>query len=418
MSVFSTSVFSTSPPALARFLMPLLVVLQVAFAAPAAAQTRDFAAALASVPAGGVLSLPGGDWGTLALRGTGPLVIRSADPSDPAVFSRMLVKDVEGLRLENLSLKYDWSRDDKIRVRPFEIIESRDVTLSGLRIAGDVARAGPATDRGFPWGIGLSIQYSRDVTLENSEITAFHRGIAVRGSDGVTILDNDIHGLRMDGLNFAAVQDVRIVGNHIHDFARSMDSKDHSDMIQFWTNKTDRPNTGIVIRDNVLNSGQGGFTQSIFMRNEEVDRGRAGPEMFYRDVLIEGNVIVNAHRHGITLGASHDVTIRGNTLVHNTRSAGDDTARDLWLPRISVADTSQDVVVEGNIAAHIPDPQSGWRVTNNLVVQPHARMEPGFYGQVFADVPQGDPADPASYAPRPGGPADRPGLGAARLRAR
>lgn len=412
------SVFSRLSNAFAQLLLPVLMVLQMAFSAPAAAQPHDFAAALASVPDGGVMSLPGGDWGTLTLRESGPSVIRSTDPSNPAVFSRIFIKGVEGLRLENLSMKYDWNPEDPIRVRSFEIIESRDITLSGLHIAGDVARAGPATDRGFPWGIGLSIQYSQDVTLENSEITTFHRGLAVRGSDRVAILKNDIHGLRMDGMNFAAVKDVRIVGNHIHDFARSMDSKDHSDMIQFWTNKTDRPNTGIVIRDNVLNSGQGGFTQSIFMRNEEVDRGRAGPEMFYRNVLIEGNVIVNAHRHGITLGESSDVTIRGNTLVHNTQSAGDDSIRDLWLPRISVADSSQDVVIEGNIAAYIPDSRSGWRVTNNLEVQPYARMQSGFYDQVFMGAPQDDPADLASYTPRPGGPADRPGLGAARLRTR
>ena len=412
------SVFSRLSNGCGRLLLPALMMLQIAFAAPAAAQTRDFAAALASVPAGGVLSLPGGDWGVMSLRDSGPAVIRSADPSNPAVFSRMFIKGVEGLRLENLSLKYDWNEKDPIRVRSFEIIESRDITLSGLHIAGDIAQAGPATDRGFPWGIGLSIQYSQDVTLEKSEITTFHRGLAVRGSDRVAILENDIHGLRMDGMNFAAVKDVRIVGNHIHDFARSMDSKDHADMIQFWTNKTDRPNTGILIRDNILNSGQGGFTQSIFMRNEEVDRGRAGPEMFYRDVLIEGNVIVNAHRHGIALGASSDVTIRGNTLVHNTLSAGDDSTRDLWLPQISVAGDSQNVVVENNIAAHIPEARAGWRVTNNLEVQPYARMQAGYYGQVFEGALQGDPADLASYAPRPGGPADQPGLGAARLRTR
>lgn len=413
MILFPMSSFSIT-----QFAAGILMALSLLAAIPVAAQTRDFAAALASVPDGGVLALPGGNWGTLYMRESGPSVIRSADPSDPAVFSGMFVKDVEGLRLENLSLKYDWDREDPIWRKPFEIMQSSDIALVGLHVEGDIAREGSDNDRGFPWAFGLSIRNSQDITLEGNEITKFHRGLVVGDSDRIEVLGNDIHSLRMDGMNFAAVQDVRIVGNHVHDFDRSLDSGDHADMIQFWTSKTARPSTGIVIRDNVLNSGQGGYTQTIFMRNEEVDRKRAGSEMFYRDVLIEGNVIINAHQHGITLGESQNVVIRNNTLVQNAQSADGDAKRKVWMPRISVAGASRDVVIEGNIAASIPDPRSGWKVVNNLEVQPYARMEPGFYGLVFDGMPGGDPTDPASYIPRPGGPADRPGLGAARLRAR
>lgn len=407
-----------SSSSVARFLATILMALNLFTTIPAAAQTRDLAAALASVPNGGILELPGGDWGTLHLRGSGPSVIRSADPSDPAVFSEMFVKDVEGLRLENLLLKYDWDREDPIWKKPFQIVQSSNVILVGLHVEGDIAREGSDVDRGFPWAFGLSIQDSQDIILQGNEIFKFYRGLVLGNSDRIEVLSNNIHSIRMDGMNFAAVQDVQIVNNRIHDFNRSLASGDHADMIQFWTNKTTRPNTGIVIRDNVLNSGGGGYTQSIFMRNEEVDQKRAGSEMFYRDVLIEGNVILNAHRHGITLGESQDVVIRNNTLVQNAQSADGDAKRKVWMPQISVAGASRDVVIEGNIAASIPDPRSGWRISNNLEVQPYARMEPGFYGQVFAGIPDGDPADPVSYAPRPGGPADRPGLGAARLRAR
>lgn len=396
----------------------IALLLSIIATSPAVSQTRDFAAALASVPDGGVLSLPGGDWGTLDIRKSGPSVIRSVDPSNPAVFSRMHIKEVEGLRVENISLKYKWNREDPIWRTPFEVFQSKDVILTGLRIEGDIAREGSDADRGFPWGDGLIIRWSRNVTVENTEIFKFYRGLRVAESDEIEIRQNNIHGLRMDGMTFSAVQDVRIIGNYIHDFDRSLNSGDHADMIQFWTDKTTRPNTGIVIRDNVLNSGKGSYTQSIFMRNEEVDQKRAGREMFYRDILIEGNVILNAHLHGISLGESEDVVIRSNTLVQNAQGADGDPKQDVWLPRISVAKASQNVVIEGNIAARIPESRPGWTVDNNLEVQPYGRMEPGFYGRVFAGIPAGDPTDPASYTPLPGGPADRPGLGATRLKAR
>lgn len=383
---------------------------------PASAQSRDLAVALASVPTGGVLSLPGGDWGTLNMRKSGPSIIRSFDPSDPAVFSEIHIKDVEGLRLENLSLKYDWDSEDPIWKTPFEIFRSKNITLSGLRIEGDIAREGSDADRGYPWGGGLFVRWGQDITIENTEISNFYRGLIVAKSDRVRVINNDVHSLRMDGMTFSSVQDVKIVDNYIHDFDRSLDSGDHADMIQFWTNKTTRPNTRVVIRDNILNSGDGAYTQSIFMRNEEVDQNRAGREMFYRDILIEGNIIINAHLHGITLGESEDVVIRNNTLVQNAQSANGDLKREVWLPRISVAESSRNVVIENNIAERIPDSRPGWKVDNNLEVQPHERMKPGFYGQVFVGFPNGDPKDPASYAPRPGGPADRPGLGATLLR--
>lgn len=65
---------------------------------------------------------------------------------------------------------------------------------------------------------------------------------------------------------------------------------------------SERPSVNIVIPGNILNSGAGVWNQSIFMRNEKVDTQDPGPEMFYRDIVIEENVILNAHQHGITVG--------------------------------------------------------------------------------------------------------------------
>ena len=88
-------------------------------------------------------------------------------------------------------------------------------------------------------------------------------------------------------------------------------------MIQFWTNGTTSPSTNITISENFLDSGNGEWTQSIFMRNEAVDSQGAGTEMFYQNVLIENNVIYNAHTHGITVGEADGLIIRNNTILQN-----------------------------------------------------------------------------------------------------
>ena len=398
------------------FWFSIITGLFAALSASAQDRAGDLAAALAATPAGAVLSLPGGDWGVLRLGDTAPGTIRSEDPSDPARFSGMDLRDVHDLTLEGLTFQYTWSPEDPLHVSPFSIQNSRDIRLRDLEIAGDVARSGAATDRGYPWGIGLSIRGGSDIVLEDSRIHAFHRGVSFRETDRTIVRRNDLYGLRSDGMNFIAPQDLLVESNRIHDFDRSVDSSDHADMIQFWTNKTDRPGTDIVIRGNLLNVGDGAFTQSIFMRNEEVDSGRAGREMFYRNVTIEENLIINAHLHGITVGEVDGLRIRSNTLVQNPAAAGGDPTKEQWRPIIRVSKASRDVVVQGNIAAGFPEPRQGWRIDSNVIAQPFERMSEGYYDQIFAGHPTQNPTDPARYAPLSGGPADRPGIGVGWLR--
>ena len=184
-------------------------------------------------------------------------------------------------------------------------------------------------------------------------------------------------------------------------------------MIQFWTNGTDAPSTDIMIRGNLLASGRGTWTQSIFMRNEEVDTGRAGMEMFYRNILIEENVIANAHLHGITVGETEGLVIRQNTVLRNALSEGEDDNPPLWTPMIRVVEEARNVYITGNIVAKIAgyEGQTDWQVSDNLFVQDRTRMEAGFYDKVFT----GSPVDPATLRYRAGGPADGTGIGAALL---
>ncbi|KMK63847.1 Right handed beta helix region [Puniceibacterium sp. IMCC21224] len=371
-------------------------------------------------PAGGrQIVLSGGDYGTLVLKdltatAETPLVLRSADPGKPARFSGLILRNLQNVVLEGLVLDYTFQAEDPLWQAPFRVELSHGVTLRELLIDGDRAWGRRPEDEGFPTGIGLAIRGSEGVTVENSEIRGFHRGLTVNKSAHVTLRGNDLHDLRMDGMNFSQVQNLLVEGNQIHDFARSLSSGDHADMIQFWTTRTTEPSRDIAIRGNLLNSGQGWFTQSIFMRNEKVDLGEAGKELYYRDVLIEDNVIINAHLHGISVGETDGLTIRNNTVVRNAASAGAENNPKLWTPRITVAQASHDVEISHNVTSAIvgPEGQPDWRVEQNILVQDRARMEPGFYGTVFLPAALRAPDRPGSFAARPGGPLDGSGIGA------
>lgn len=401
-------------------LMSFLAILALCFAmltGVAHAQTQRVTTlealekALRSADAGSVIELAPGTYNVLSLRryGVGGRVtLRSADVQKPARFSGMKLREVKGLTLENVVFKYDFQPGDKTSLRPFQILNSSEITIRGALFEGDLSKEGGVTQNGFPTAFALGVRDSSQITLQNNAVHTFFRGFVFSKTSDIVVEGNDIHTIRVDGMNFAEVQNVRIQANHIHNFARSVKSKDHADMIQFWTRNTKKPSSNIIIRDNILNSGSGAYTQSIFMRNDQVDRGLAGSEMFYQDVTIENNLIINAHLHGITVGESKDLKIRNNTVVRNVRSQGNGGSDSLWTPQIRVAEAGRNVEISHNVTHRIHGvaSQSDWSVDANYFVQDQARMQPGFYGQVFGVKVLRDPTRVSSFVPKPGGPID------------
>lgn len=383
---------------------------------------EELAAALERPEPDLVLRLAPGEYGALVLRDIGgaegkPVVIRSADPADPAEFSSFVLRDTRYLVLEDLRFDYSFSAENPMNFRPFTVIGGGDLVLRGNVFDGDLATGVSAEEDGTPTGFGLSLRDVRGAVIEENEITGFLRGLTVGASSDLQIRGNDLHGLRSDGMNFAGVERVVIEENRIRDFNRAPQLRDHADMIQFWTAGTDKPSSDITIRNNVLNSGSGLFTQSIFMRNELVDGGKAGREMFYRDITIEGNVIINAHLHGISLGEVDGLKILNNSVLRNARSEGREDNPGLWTPQIRVAPTSANVAIERNVAARVAGyaNQPDWIVGSNLEIQDRFPGRAGFYDQVFVAGRTGDPSDLASFAPVAGGPLDGTGIGAPRL---
>lgn len=378
--------------------------------------------AIAGAPGGTVLQLAAGNYGRLDLNGLimpadQPLVLRG-DAAGGSVITGMMLRDVQNIVLENILFDYTFSPDDSPRLRVFQVSDSSGVTIRNSVFDGDVAQGVSAVSDGFGTAFGLDLRGSRGVTVEYNEIRGFYRGLKANRCRDLIIRGNDVHDIRMDGMNFAQIDGGLIEGNYIHDFNRSLNSRDHSDMIQFWTEDTTAPSRDIVIRDNVLSSGGGWYTQSIFMRNERVDKGNAGPEMYYQNITIANNVIINAHLHGISIGASDGLTISNNTLIRNARSEGQRRNPLLWTPRINVAPRSQDVEIQRNVTSRIDgyDNQADWTVADNLLVQDRGQAQSGvFYDAVFADARTGNPQDLASFSYRPGGALDGTGLGASRL---
>ena len=381
----------------------------------------ELAGALSQAVDGEAILLAAGDYGRLDLNGSTrndlAVTLRSADPLAPARFSGLTIRQTANVTLDGITFDYSFQAGDQVWTAPFEITQSRNVVIRNSRFDGDLAQGVSETDDGFGTGIGLSVDQATDLTLDKNVFFDFYRGLVVSDSDRTAVTGNDIYAIRSDGMNFVADQTLLVAENQLHDFKASQASDDHADMIQFWTAGTTRPTRDVTIRDNVLNSGNGNWTQSIFMGNELVSQGKAGPEMRYQNIAIIDNVIINSQLHGISVGDVDGLLIANNTLIQNPKTEGAKDNPTLWTPRINITPSAQNVTVLGNATPGIsgPEDRPDWTVEGNILIQDTKPSAPFYYDKIFVAALSGDPQSIASFLYVPGGPVDGVKVGAARL---
>ncbi|SMY09306.1 PKD domain-containing protein [Flavimaricola marinus] len=378
--------------------------------------------ALAACTGGETILLEGGDYGSLELSSyssfdvTFPttVTIASADPENPAIFDELTIQDSGNITLDGLYFDYTFAEGDDNWVRPFEINYSSNISVVNCTFDGDVAQGVSEIDDGFGWGYGLSVRGCDDIALESNEIFGFTTGLIVSETNTIDVIGNDLHSVRRDGMDFVEVTSVTIADNYIHDFAGNPASDDHCDMIQFWTNGTDSPSTDIVIENNVLDIGDGTYTQSIFMRNEEVDMGLAGEEMYYQNITITNNVIVNGHLAGITVGETDGIVVSNNTVVHADGGADDGIDETVEIPTININENSTDVTISQNVTGGVTGyfDQPDWKVTDNVIVQDQDPNGANYYSEMFITSTLTPENGVHTFVAIPGGVIEAAGAGA------
>ena len=340
-------------------------------------------AALAAATGGEIIRLAAGNYGSLVLRDFHVPVTLQSDPDAPAVLAGFDIDNVDGLTLDGLSVDYVYKVGTGTWTQCATIHDSKAITIRNTVFDGDLASGTGTGADGAPTGRGLSIVRSDGVVIENSEVRSFWKGIAVSGSTNVTLRGNDIHGMRSDGMSITAVDNLLIEDNHFHDRAKGPGA-DHPDFIQTLTRGSTVPITNMTIRGNLFDVGSGDYTQSLFLTNSAVSDG-AGEEMWLRNILIENNVILADHLHGITVGAADGLVVRNNTVLHAGREGAEETAQNADIPRINLDAQSMNVTVSGNVTGGFVGytGQAGWQVEGNFVVQNRAPELANHYSNHF-----------------------------------
>jgi hypothetical protein len=265
-----------------------------------------FTAALRGAQGGDVIMLAPGTYSDFVVKGLNPkfdvpVTITSADAANPAALTDFALAGVKGLTFRNLDFVALTPEDPATSKNwSFKFRDSSDITFDQVRVHGTLD-GDPSND-----SFGIQFRDSQNVTITNSEFQQLGRALAVGATDNVVVSGNYVHDLRSDGLDFAQVSNVQIVGNTLKNFFPA--KGDHPDAIQFWTSGTKTASHDILISHNVIQKGEGAGTQGIFLRDQI-------GTMPYERVTISDNLVLGTGYNAIRLQGVKDLTLTRNELV-------------------------------------------------------------------------------------------------------
>jgi len=338
-------------------------------------------AALRDASGGDEIRLAGGDYGELNLKGmqfSSEVTITSVNPGDMASFSKLRMDDTSNVTLNAIEFDYEYSRGDGENVSKFQIENSTDIKITNSIFDGDILSGTGTEGDGSGYGRGLHIKGSEGVEIINTEFHSWWKAVSIGTSTDVSMIGNNIHTIRSDGINIGRSHDVLIENNYIHDFQAALGSDDHRDMIQIKRSSEDG-SSGITIRSNVFDMGDGDHTQTIFAGGDNANPN--DPTDWHRDIVIDNNLIYNSHTHGITFSLTDGLTVTNNTLISIPREG----KGGITIPKINITSDSKNVTIEGNIADGVNkyEGQSGWTVKNNVDIQNDDPSDAGYYDDMF-----------------------------------
>ena len=303
------------------------------------ADTGNFVAKLAMLRSGDTLQLAAGNYGSLNLAHRNFAAMTTIKGG---TFASVAVGDCSNLTFDATTVNLKPTATSTINAVGMFFNGVHDVLVTNAKVTGGLAvngvpqsaLAGDATGNviGLPTGKGIVFNYSNNCAISHSELSLFARAVTFAASNNITITGNDIHDVRSDGIEGSVGSGLVISGNHIH-ASHSWMVVDHPDKIHIWTEKTAM--TGVVITGNVLEQGDGGWSQSISLDDNLKGLG-------FKDVVIKGNIITAQGSAGIGVENTSG-TISDNVLTWSGKGDGYTDK-----PRFQIADGSNHLVFDGN----------------------------------------------------------------------
>ncbi len=272
-------------------------------------------------------------------------------------FDTLKLIGVDGITMDGMMLDFtpdanSTNNSQAVRIWGSSNVAITHATLTGGPSVNGVDASATTLDStgnvlGLPVGKAINIENSSHVTVSDTEISQFAKGVTFATSSDLLISGNEIHDLRTTPISGSVVSGLVITGNHTWDSNpwNFGGNGDHGDRIHIWTDKTTI--SGVVISDNLLEQGGGapmlgiylddngkglGFDNAVIIDNTLVDGEGQGVLLENVSGLVSGNALIwsgygtelnNAPRFDVA-GGSHDLQFRDNVGDVSVRAGSHD----------------------------------------------------------------------------------------------
>ena len=300
----------------------------------------ELASALKNARSGDIIVLEGGNYGKLVLNGRSAvdgISFVAANASKPPVFSEVELTDMSGISFKGITFK-------------------------------------GALKNGYGTGTGLEVKSSSNIHVEDCEFIDLMIGALFRThSKNVSIVDSTLQGIAEDAIRFSTVDGGLAKGNNVS--MRALPGLDHKDMIQVANG-----GSNITLRENIMQVSDG-KTHAIYMGNVKAKASLDRAD-FYKNIVVEDNIILGGQLHGISAGEVDGLIIRGNVLLQHPDAV---SQRTVNIPTIHVAKDSVNVTIANNVTHEkpaaadirwldVPTPAK-WRIVENTIVPTKTTIE-------------------------------------------
>lgn len=310
--------------------------------------------ALNSAKGGDNIVLKAGNYGSLTLNNekfSSKVTISSESAGNPASFSKVFLDKVSNLSFTNVKFDYSGASGSSL---PFNVKGSSNITFDRVDFDGQIKS-------GYGDGTALKIASSSNVTVQNSEISDFYKGVETWGTTNLKLLNNDIDNISYDGIVLGqSTKGALVQGNEVHMHARS--GVQHSDVLQLYNQGAGAPSSNVTIKGNLFTSDNS-TTHGVYMGNGDAKKTGSSSE-FFSNIVVENNVIKTGHILGLAIGETNGAVIRGNTVVQS-----DDfySKKSVNMPMILIDSHAKNISISGNTVLKAPAiANDNWTILGTL----------------------------------------------------
>ncbi|MCK5788165.1 MAG: T9SS type A sorting domain-containing protein [Chlamydiia bacterium] len=219
----------------------------------------------------------------------------------------------------------------------------------------------------------------------NCEFYNVHFGMRFSGNN-ITIKDNKITNFYADGIQVSSgCNNTTVTGNIIKN-AYVVDEQ-HDDGIQFWTNKNAGEIKNVIISNNIVMNFADGIPAEVAQYGlaSEPMQGIILTDGWANNWIVENNLVVNSHSHGISIYGANDCRIQNNTVIKNPLFEyyqNDTSDPIIQAPNATkpTAKTSANSIVRNNLGTKI----ATWAFPSNFTVEGNYDIDQSDYNNYLA----------------------------------